>query len=302
MKALWQKPKWRVITTGLLTIAISISLAVLDDWRSDQPFFVLKIVIFLFLSLVDIIYLIFSTTYDIKENEIICEMKRQMKAYESALSGIIQISQNNATSLNNCVHDYLESSAINERSWNYKKVCSDLCKHIYLFVCELSGGNKDCEIAYVRLNEQVKGEISMYAYANHDQLSPKLFDQKRNFMDTNQIEYYDMKMYKDGNNEIKVLYGSDIINDKFYRTSDEREKNKTKYNQFIAIPVFCDDRKMVGLLEIACLEKCSLGNSEAEIKDIAHRYFVPYANLFLLLHKIEKTLFLGVNQTEEVVK
>lgn len=294
MKVLWQKPKWRVIITGILTIAISISLAVLDDWDTQQRFFDFKVVIFLLLSVVDIIYLIICTTFDIKENELICEMKRQMKAYESALSGIIRISQNNASNLNNCIHDYAITNKINDRAWSYKNVCYDLCKHIYLFVCELSG-NKNCEVAYVRLNEDVHGEISMYAYANHDQLSPKLLNKKRNFLDESQVQYFDMKLYENNDNEIKVLYGCEAINVKFYRTPEERENNKNKYNQFIAIPVFCDDKKMVGLLEIACLENCSLGNNESEIKDIAHRYFVPYANLFLLLHKIEKTLYLGIN-------
>ena len=49
----------------------------------------------------------------------------------------------------------------------------------------------------------------------------------------------------------------DIINIHFFRTSEELEKIK-KYKQYVAIPVFCDDQKIVGLLQIACLEDCSL--------------------------------------------
>lgn len=294
MAFFWQKPRWKVIITGILTIAISISLAVLDDWDKTQSFFELKIIIFFSFSVLDIIYLVFCTTHDIKERALIHELNRQMKAYETALSGIIRISQNNAANLNNCIHDYQKNKSINKRSWSYKTTCYDLCKNIYVFICELSG-NKDCEIAYIRLNENQQGEISMYAYANQGQLAPNLLNKKRNYLDTSSIQYFDMKMFERNTNEIKVLYGSETINNKFYRTPEEREKHPKKYNQLIAIPVFCDDKKMVGLLEIACLEQCSLGNSESEIKDIAHRYLVPYANLFLLLHKTEKALFLGID-------
>ena len=48
-------------------------------------------------------------------------------------------------------------------------------------ICELSG-NKDCEIAYIRLNENQQGEISMYAYANQGQLAPNLLNKKRNYL------------------------------------------------------------------------------------------------------------------------
>lgn len=295
MNNFFLRPRVRAFITGILTLAVSISLAILGNWNLKQNFFWIKLTIFFIFSILHIIYLIFCTAQQVKDSILMSEYKKQLTAYETALTGIIHISQSNASNLNICIHSFETKKAIPQNVWEYKKVCYEICKIIYDFVYKLSD-NQECEVAYVRLNEKVDGEISMFAYANHNNQTPKLLNQKRNFKNKtfSQVQYYDMSLFEEDVNETKVLYGSDIINKKFYRTSDEREKKPNKYNQFIGIPVFCDNKKMVGLLEIACLEKCSLGKSEDELRDIANRYFVPYSNLFLLLHKMEKALYLGM--------
>ena len=293
MKEFFLRPKVRAITTEIFTLLVGISLATLGNWDTTQNFFLVKVICFLGVSILGIAYLVLCTAQQVKDKLLMSEYSRQLNAYETALTGIIHISQSNASNLNACIHHFEGSGTIPPNVWEYKKVCYELCKIIYDFVCKLSD-NHECEVAYVRLNENAEGEISMFAYANQNNQTPKLLNKKRNFKDLTQIQYYDMTIFNACVNETTVLYGSDIINNRFYRTADEREQRPSKYNQFIGIPVFCDNKKMVGLLEISCLEKCSLGKSENELKDISDRYFVPYSNLFLLLHKIEKALHLGI--------
>jgi hypothetical protein len=184
---------------------------------------------------------------------------------------------------------------INEKLWNYKMACYQLCRVIYIAVCKLTlANNKDCEIVYVRLNEHTDGEISTFAYENKAHQAPKLLNEKRNFKADNTVKYFDMQLFAEENKETTVLYGSEEINNHFYRTPIERTNHPQKYNQFIAIPVICDETKIVGLLEIACLNNCSLGEDEKIVKEIAEQHFIPYANLFLLLHKLDKALHLGL--------
>ena len=63
----------------------------------------------------------------------------------------------------------------------------------------------------------------------------------------------------------------------------------------MAIPVFCNESKMIGLLEIVCLKKTVLADTEEELNEIISKYFVPYANLTLLLYKLEKSLLATPN-------
>ena len=63
---------------------------------------------------------------------------------------------------------------------------------------------------------------------------------------------------------------------------------------YVGIPVFCDDDKMVGLLEIVGLDDTKFRcKSKDEVEEIVNKFLVPYANVFLLLQKLEKALLAG---------
>lgn len=63
---------------------------------------------------------------------------------------------------------------------------------------------------------------------------------------------------------------------------------------FVGIPVFCDNRKMVGLLEVVGFDDDRLGClTREEMEEKVNKYLVPYANMLLLVHKMEKALFAG---------
>ncbi len=298
MKKFYDDPKLRAGISTILTALVSISLAFLGDWNYKQSGFLCELCLFIFLTLFDLCYVMFCAAQDFKEHALINELKRENDVFKKAMSGIVSISQDNSTKINECLHQYLSDGKINSQVWNYKKACYILCATIYEFVIKLTK-NEKVEISYVKLNESVPNEIQLYAYRNQNNQPPNLLNVSRNFKDTNAISYYDMELFKRHCAETYALYGSDEINNHFFRTREERERNPKKYKEFVAIPVFCDNQKMVGLLQIACLEDCSLAEDKAILKEVANKFFVPYANLFLLLHKMNKALHLGIDKGGE---
>lgn len=293
MRKILKSPKMRAFISAILTSLIAISLAVLGDWDLNQKCFVLKIVIFSILSILDILLIVFCAAQDSKDISLNSELKKENSSLKKALSGIILVSQFNSSEINQCIHQYIMEGKINSDIWNYKKACYNLCATIFNFVTEFAH-NDNVEVSYVKLNESTAGEIELYSYKNNTDQKPKLLNKKRNFLNLDTIQYFDMELFNKNSAETKVLYGSDEINTNFYRTREEREKHPQKYNQYIAIPVFCDNKKMIGLLQIACLNRCSLAEDGEVLEEVANKYFVPYANLFLLLHKMNKALLLGI--------
>lgn len=75
-----------------------------------------------------------------------------------------------------------------------------------------------------------------------------------------------------------------------YKNPQARQRNQGKYNQYIAVPVFCHDDKMIGLLEVACLNDARLGITKQEVEEMAKKFLAPYSFIFLLLHKLERAL------------
>lgn len=297
MRKKYKRTMWRAIIDAVLTVLLGISLAFLGNWDSTQKYFVIKIIVFIVLSLMKILYIGYCAADNSKEFSLISELSKENSSLKKALSGIILVSQYNSSEVNKCIHQYIEKKKIDKDVWNYKKACYHLCGTIFTFASELAiDSNINIEVSYVKLNEEIDGEIELYSYTNNKSQAPKLLNKKRNFGNLSATQYFDMKMFLENSSETRVLYGSNDINNNFYRTSDEREKHPQKYNQYIAIPVFCDNKKMIGLLQIACLYKCSLAEDKEILKEVADKYFVPYANLFLLLHKMNKALFIEIKR------
>ena len=133
----------------------------------------------------------------------------------------------------------------------------------------------------------------MSGFANQNMQMPTIFGLKRLVEDGN--SYHDADLFKKSKADIEVLKNKDEIGNAFLFG---KSANRDKYSQYIAIPIFCADRKMIGLLEITCLNETYLAVSERELKEIASKYFGPYTFLILLLHKLEKAL-LAMPQTTD---
>ena len=143
---------------------------------------------------------------------------------------------------------------------------------------------------YDRLVVDRKPEELIYtnAYANKNKRKPSIYLQKRKFVED---DYHDSELFRAGESDLEVVIGTDEIDKIFgHRSKDKRNKNKNKYSQYIAIPVLCNDEKMVGLFEIICLNNTKLGDTKEEVEEIVSRYFIPYSFLLLVLHKLEKAL------------
>lgn len=121
---------------------------------------------------------------------------------------------------------------------------------------------------------------------------PTIYQKKRKIQNDSKDGYYDTELFRRNKSDIVIIIDKDEIRDTFtFSNKDERKRNK--YNQYVGIPVVCDKNngsKMVGLLELACLDDTSLASTEDEIQEIVSKYVVPYTSLLLLLHKMEKAL------------
>lgn len=186
MKNIYKNDKARALITGILTAFVSVSLAVLGAWNFDQSYFVLKLICFIFFTVLNILHLTFIVAQDSKDKKIAAELERQIKAFENASAGLIATCKSNATRINSLIHYVLSGKSIPEEVRKYKAVCYELCTIIYNVVRNLS--NDDCEITYVKLNEAVPGEISTYAFKNQVDQLPKIFNKPRNYLNPEEVE------------------------------------------------------------------------------------------------------------------
>lgn len=70
--------------------------------------------------------------------------------------------------------------------------------------------------------------------------------------------------------------------------------NNGRFHLHIGIPVFCEEDKMIGLIDIFGTDDSFLGShNEEELKERINKFIVPFISIAVLLHKIERAIFLG---------
>lgn len=292
IKAL-NKPQVKNVLLATLGLIIGALFSALGNWENRDTSFWIKVVLVLICFAIYIILLIFYSTNEVNERRVKKILEEQIKAYEEVMIGIDNICKECSNNVNSVIHEILEDGKYKFKIWNFDKASMLTCSQLYSLLVQLSGGSKDFGIAYIKLEENEKPEtkIKMCGFANQNMHKPSIYGISRCFNNDDDRNYHDADLFKVGKADIEVIIGSDKIDEAFsYKTKQRRKENKEKYNQYIAIPVFCNDSKMVGLLEIVCFNDTELAKTEKELLELASKYFVPYSYLLLLLHKMEKAL------------
>lgn len=291
-----KRPPIKCIIITLLTTMTSVSLALLGTWDHTQNNFILKIVFFGISVIIYIGALVLYTTIEVNDRRTIEILNNQVLTFEDLLANIIYICQKNAIDINTCIHSIKDSQKFDLNVWSFNKTCQDVCKHIYSSISKL-GDSKDYGVSYVKLIEDNNSNtVQMIAYANQDMAKPSIYNKIRCFTDSNPDMYHDLELFKKNSADIDIIVGQEEIDNVFsHKDKESRVQNKGKYRQYIGIPVFCDNRKMIGLLEVVCLKEAKLGLTKDEVKEVASKFLIPYSHVLLILHKIEKALTVGTN-------
>lgn len=290
LKDFLNKPFVKSLILGVLTLYIGGVCSALGTWDfdTDKTIYV-KIVLLILGGILYIVALAYYSVYEININKVAQLYKTQNEAFEDLMSGIMSSCKYCANGANDIIHAIVNSGEADLKLWNFDKACQWVCDNVYDLLCKLGEG-REFEVIYDRLVEDKKPEEFIYtnAYANKNKRKPSVYMKKRRFGDD---DYHDSDLFRDGDSELEVVIGTDEIDKIFaHRSKEKRNKNKSKYSQYIAIPVFCNDEKMIGLFEIVCLNKTKIGDTKEEIEEIVSRYFIPYSFLLLVLHKLEKAL------------
>lgn len=284
------KPIVKACLMGGITVLIGIVGSILgivpDEYRI--PLYILIGVLF-------IIYMGLLIFYNTAEVNYVCKcesLERKNKMFEFAMISLISIFQQSARNANKLIHEIVEKGKVNLNSWNFDLAATLVCDKIYRMLCDFDQNCADYDVGYIRLDETTGSNdiIYMNAYANRPMTQPTVLLKRRKISEPH--AYYDAQLFRNNMADIEILMDEKAVESVFeYR--DTRSRGSHKYSQYIGIPVLCvsdNGPKMVGLLEIACLNGHKLSSDENIVREMAEKYFMPYAQLLLLLHKLEKAL------------
>ena len=183
------------------------------------------------------------------------DLSLSLETYSTSLQGVTEICKFCAKKANVQIHEIIENSRLDCKTWNFDVACESVCKAIYQYIIEhlnltqTSGGIVDIEIAYVKLVEAEKRQekqsdkISLSGYYHPTRNGPKIQGNKRNIEESG---------YRDAQLFYKNVDSPDIQMDANEIKSVFKNQDNKDYSQYLGIPVFCstseNTSKMVGLL------------------------------------------------------
>lgn len=289
MKDFLVRPVVKHAILAILTVAVSTFVSMVGIFKSSGLIFGIMLALSIVSALAYIIATALYAKNEVNSRRVTEVQAHQLEAFKDMANNIVSICQDNVEAVNRCIHEASKNGQVNLNIWGFNNICKNICGCAFNTVKRLSG-SEHYSIEYVRLIEDDKEDsVATVGYANQNMQAPRTFNRVRPFKNIDKDAFRDLWLFKNSNSNIAISFGKEeIANDL------ARPNNKTLY---VGIPVLCHDEKMVGLLQIIGTDNTKLGClTKSEAEEVVGKFFVPYANLFLLLHKMEKALFAGTNK------
>lgn len=259
---------------------------------------------YVILCIIQIILICVNAKEDANNKKVIRLFDSTEKAYQNIIESLTKICTESANGANTIIHGIIDRKRANLAAWKFDNECNELCQSIYNTLEKVfPDQDSNFEIVYDKLIEDgIDNKIKAIAYHNRNNTPPSIMGKSRNFIETDnhfgyvQQQYYDCTLFRKNKADLVILENKKEIMKAFCildsngNIQEDLAESECKYNQYVGIPVMCNNYKMVGMIQIACLNETSLGDNKEAIRRILNSYVCVYRDLGLLLHKLEKGL------------
>lgn len=287
------------VIIGFLGIFLSLCL---DD--NLTKYIIIALVIILV-----IVYLFAAYYYGkaekIKKDEItdltnkLNEYKEHIKALDSKnvvtsyiVASFTELTEEYANNINRVAKNIINTGMAQVKYWNVPLLSEDICKSCCHMLEKLSGLT-DISVGFISSYKPKKSNkmfVKMIAHSNPATTRPNIYKKE---MALDECDFYFAKLLRDNNSDINAIADKDKLKTLFVKKGSDLDK----YSQYIAVPIMCDEHKLIGVLQIDVLNDKQINSSERGLREIANSYVVPYGNLLLLIHKVEKGLLAQPNNS-----
>ena len=296
----------RIIMQSVFTIALNVFLALsiqIDNNR--RIYIVVTAVIFILLVSISIFYSKYDTylqeKYKINQQdrqnllEEIEKNKLKHISYYNVLNSIQAVLTTTSKNINALAHKIAEEKVLDEEIWSFKQTCAIICNDAYNTLKTTNSKCDEIEITYINFESTKEGTIAeLNAYKNNENIMPSILEKKiiipKKIVKKKLCNKYSFERYYISQKcEPEIFVDEKMIKSNFYFTN-EQAKSECKYKQFVAVPVSCEAKKIIGIMQIASFKEQAFGTSIEEIKENIIKPMKPLGYLFLLAKKTEKCI------------
>lgn len=191
----------------------------------------------------------------------------------------------------NFVKQVIDKKIISDTAWDrikyYDTVCLQ-CKNMILRYCNITEISK-ISVGLILCSEDERGEkyIEMVSHSDSQSVRPSAYKHKEKLVDS---KYHYAELIKEAYTGIEALVNNEEILRAFNQTNIHTELSK--YTQYIAIPIYCANNKLLGIFQVDTKYNCIIEEDKSALIEFVNEKIIPYSNLIVLIDKINKGLYI----------
>lgn len=266
----------------IITIILSLCLLVLDYFiekpenRNWILFFAKTIII-----IIETVYS-FLAAIDGKVNkEQIEEMENHFNAYGSYFENIPNLLDKQSAGLNKIANDIKNKQTLSENRWTEDDAADSICYSIMSFLRNYCNAHGKIHVSYIKKIDEVKiiltGSSDRHAHVPLNNTPRIILNSATSLRD--EIMF--------AQNTIEFDFGLNSKNvDNAYKLED-RKKYVGKYEQYLFIPVSCDQKNVIGIIEILTYKGVIIAKKPEDMLNLKN-LLESYSSIIVLLNKAEQ--------------
>ncbi len=172
-------------------------------------------------------------------------------------------------------------------SWNKRNFYDFICDSLHDYICKIAEKGDDFSVSII--TKDIKGQSTVFFMMSRSRKSkgtPKIYNKE--IYGKHARKYFYGKLFNANNSESVILDKEEIQNKFFFNN----ENDKTKYNQYIGIPIYCPGNNMIALLQIIAHRDCIIYSDKNKLSKLTEDIGMVYSNFALLGDKIEKVFLM----------
>lgn len=293
-KAIFHRPFIRNLLMTGQPIIIGIVTSAMGSWdRTTDRYFNLKLLILIVSILLEILILHKYTKWDKEKSDQVKQLqedlnknKKERDILQDEVLDLSEIAQNTAKKLNELAHNIIERSEYDGHIWNYQMACERICQAAYKTIRAVAIAGTDFSVSYIQKEVDPDGTVYLEMPALEGSLDvPDIKDHKVKAQEV--ANYFYARQFNSVKPQIVVLSNNEEILKEFAFPKGG-SSSQNKYEQYIGIPVICNNHDMIGLLQIIAHQNCKILNTRTELLEMANHFLLPFAHYAMFMNKIEK--------------
>ena len=217
-------------------------------------------------------------------------LEAENRLHKHTISTANVFSESWAKQINAFANDVINKGAVQEASWNRRSLYENVCISCKEAIKKYKGIDRDSDISvgFIEYSKGDSGEeyVELVAHSNLDVGKPISYENKELVSD---CSYYYAKIIRDKDIDIKIATNNSEVRN--FLSNVSIHTDLSQYEQYILIPVFCSNRKLMGMLQIVTKYGVTIMDEKYRLKQFVDNNIVLYSNLFVLIEKIAKGLY-----------